>query len=360
MRLNPRSVAARIARKVAERPIASAAVAVLTVAVGVALFAWPDVMPVSALVVPVLMGGFILAPPVMHAIAGAVLVVLFAVGIDRIFDAMYVAEAGVVVATAAVAIGLALSRARLGVQGTMGESMLVDLRDRLAAHGRMPPLPRDWDAQVALRVGGRTSFAGDFVVSARTGSGQTFEIAVVDVSGKGQEAGTRALQLSGAFGGLLGSVAPGEFLPAANAYLLRQRWREGFATAVHVAIDLGTGEFAVRSAGHPPAIHFHAGSGRWETLDAEGGLLGVIENGTYQPVTGACAPGDALLLYTDGVVEAPRRDLTDGIDKLQGEAEWLVAQRGLREGAEVLIDAVVPPGGAAAADDRALVLVCRL
>lgn len=336
------------------------AVAVLAVAVTVALFMWPDAVPASALVVPVLVGGLVLAPPVMHAIAGAVLIVLFAVGIDRVFSAMYVAEAGVVIATAAIAIGLALSRARLGVQGTMGESMLVDLRDRLAAHGRMPPLPRDWDAQVALRVGGRTSFAGDFVVSARAGRGRTFEVAVVDVSGKGQEAGTRALQLSGAFGGLLGSVPHSDFLPAANAYLLRQRWREGFATAVHVALDLDTGRYVVRSAGHPPAIHFHAGSGRWETLDAEGGLLGVIEDGAYHPFEGACAPGDALLLYTDGVVEAPRRDLADGIDKLQGEAEWLVAQRGLREGAEALIDAVVPPSGVAAADDRALVLIRRL
>ena len=61
---------------------------------------------------------------------------------------------------------------------------------------------------------------------------------VVDVSGKGEGAGTRALLLSGAFGGLLGALPPGEFLPAANDYLLRQDWDEGFATAVHLSLDV--------------------------------------------------------------------------------------------------------------------------
>ena len=54
------------------------------------------------------------------------------------------------------------------------------------------------------------------------------------MSGKGVDAGTRALLLSGAFGGLLGALPSEEFLAASNDYLLRQGWDEGFATAVHV------------------------------------------------------------------------------------------------------------------------------
>jgi serine phosphatase RsbU (regulator of sigma subunit) len=65
-------------------------------------------------------------------------------------------------------------------------------------------------------------------------------------------------------------------------------------------------------------------------------------------------PGDALLLYTDGLVETPGRDLTDGIDKLQGEAERLIAN-GFRDGARKLIDAVAESDQ----DDRALVLIWR-
>ena len=41
---------------------------------------------------------------------------------------------------------------------------------------------------------------------------------------------------------------------AANDYLLRQEWEEGFATAVHLSLDLATGRFEVRTAGHPPAV----------------------------------------------------------------------------------------------------------
>ena len=61
-----------------------------------------------------------------------------------------------------------------------------------------------------LRPAGGSSFGGDFLVSSC--DGKTLEVALVDVAGKGVDAGTRALLLSGAFGGLLGSVPQGEFL----------------------------------------------------------------------------------------------------------------------------------------------------
>ena len=102
-------------------------------------------------------------------------------------------------------------------------------------------------------------FSGDFVVS--TTRGELLEVALVDVSGKGIDAGTRALLLSGAFGGLLGVVPVEEFLPSANRYIRRQDWDDDFATVVHVVIDMQTGEFDVRTAGHPPAIQFDAGRG---------------------------------------------------------------------------------------------------
>ena len=68
----------------------------------------------------------------------------------------------------------------------------------------LPSLPEGWGCESVLRPAGGVLFGGDFVVSAC--DGKTLEVAVVDVSGKGIDAGTRALLLSGAFGGLLGSV----------------------------------------------------------------------------------------------------------------------------------------------------------
>jgi serine phosphatase RsbU (regulator of sigma subunit) len=147
---------------------------------------------------------------------------------------------------------------------------------------------------------------------------------------------------------------PEDYLAAANAYLVGQDWEEGFATAVHLSIDLVTGAFGVASAGHPPAAHFDAGSGRWSLIEVNGPALGLVPGATFTRAQGLLRAGDALLLYTDGLVEVPGRDLSVGIDKLLGEAERLVP-RGFAGGGEVLVNRV----SAGSADDRGLVLVWR-
>ena len=96
---------------------------------------------------------------------------------------------------------------------------------------------------------GGSPFAGDFVVATTREDGTRLEVAVVDVSGKGEAAGTRALQLSGAMGGLLEALPPYRFLSSANDYLLQRDWDEGFATAVHLSLDLVTGDYELRTAG---------------------------------------------------------------------------------------------------------------
>jgi stage II sporulation SpoE-like protein len=248
---------------------------------------------------------------------------------------------------------VATSRARLGVQGTLGESMLVDLRDRLRTQGELPDLPTGWRAELSVLSAYGDQFSGDFVVTSRTDD--ILEIALVDVSGKGVGAGTRSLLLSGAFGGLLGSMPVERFLPAANSYLLRQHWDEGFATAAHAMINLRTGEFSVGSAGHPPAVRFNAGSGRWEVLEGEEGpVLGVTEGLGFPRLRGVLGRGDALLLYTDGVIEVRNRDLRDGIDRMLGTAERMISK-----GFEGMAAKMCAAARAGESDDRAAVLVWR-
>jgi serine phosphatase RsbU (regulator of sigma subunit) len=206
-----------------------------------------------------------------------------------------------------------------------------------------------------LRPAYGDSFSGDFLVATRSTDGRYLEAALVDVSGKGAAVGTRSLLLSGAFGGLLGATPSSDFLHVANQYLLRQRWPEGFATAVHLELDLQTGGYQIASAGHPPAAHFRAGSGRWQLVDSSPGpLLGVLDDGRYPRATGSLQRGDALLLYTDGVVEIPGRDLDLGIDRMLGQAERLV-RGGFAGGAERIVDSAL----AGETDDRALVLIWR-
>ena len=187
---------------------------------------------------------------------------------------------GIQVLMCLIVLAASLRRSRLGVAGAMGESMFVDLRDRILHQGGVPDLPPGWQAESALRSAGGTPFAGDFVVATLVAEDR-LELAVVDVSGKGEEAGTRALLLSGAFGGLLGALPADQFLPAANDYLLRQDWEEGFATAIHLSLDLRDGTFEVRSAGHPPAALRQAGTGRWSVLPSEGPILGLMPDAVF-------------------------------------------------------------------------------
>ena len=57
------------------------------------------------------------------------------------------------------------------------------------------------------------------------------------------------------------------------------------------------------------------------------------------PERGALRPGDALMLYTDGLVEVPGQDIDYGTDRLLGEADRLVAT-GFRAGATDLVRAL--------------------
>jgi hypothetical protein len=324
----------------------------VTLLIGVVLWTVPKDAPLTLIVIPLLIGSLRLGPRQLPWFVIFVLAVL-AIAIPQQLEINVRVTIGIVVIFTVGLIILLTSfrRSRLGVAGAQGESMLVDLRDRILRQGGIPDLPEGWYAASELRSAGGTPFAGDFVVAARVGD--RLDVVVVDVSGKGEGAGTRALLLSGALGGLLGALPPSEFLGAANDFLLRQEWEEGFATAVHLSLDLPTGRYAVRSAGHPPAALLNAGAGRWTLIDASGPVLGLIDDAAFDCVEGVMRRGDALLLYTDGLVETPTRDITLGIDRMLGMAERLL--RGEFEGgAARLIDAL-----GSRHDDRALLLVHR-
>ena len=311
-------------------------------------------MPPAFQVLPLLGGGLLLRRAAMRAlivvVAGCLAYDWFTLGPRIVRPGTLV----VVLVTAMVAYEFTRSHEETGLAGSSSDTFVVELRNRLQRQGELPRLPRGWQGEAVLSPAGGGPFAGDFVVSALTDDGRRLDLALVDVSGKGVQAGTRALLLSGALGGLLGSPRPEGFLTAANRYLDRQAWDEGFATAVHLVLDLVDGAFTVESAGHPPAALFDAGSGRWSLLDAEGVALGLLPEADYEPVKGRMEGGDALLLYTDGLVEVPGRDLSVGIDKLLGEAERLIP-RGFSGGGRLLVSRVATAG----TDDRGLVLLWR-
>jgi|GEM_PF-102637 len=380
------------------------ALGMVAVGFGMLTVAFPEAWTPAMLALPVLAGGLLMKLRGQLLLLVICIAVLAGVSWHRERAGVAFGSALAVFATAALVILTSRSRLRLGVQGTRGEAMLLDLRERLRAQGLVPRLPADWHVDMQIRSAGGQSFAGDFLIAAlsqpvfpgqrrpepaanpvgmpSTASaasasatptsadadftahpadpdeppthGQTLELSLVDVSGKGLAAGTRALLLSGAFGGLLGTVPSRDFLASANKYLLRQDWDEGFATAVHLVVELETGNYRFHSAGHPPIARLTAKTGRWSTEEAEGPLLGILDDAEFPATEGCLDRGDALLLFTDGLVERPGRDLDEGLDRLLGAAETRLTTS-FTGGADRLITEVASN----VKDDRALVVVWR-
>jgi len=153
------------------------------------------------------------------------------------------------------------------------------------------------------------AYGGDFIVADLAPDGAHLQMVLVDVCGGGAAAVPAALGFAGALESLISVVAPDDLLPAANAYLLRQPSDESIATAVHVEVDLRDGQYRIRSAGHPPALHWRTDPPdalTWRVDNARGTALGVTEQVDVTDSKGHLGPGDGLLFYTDGIVEARR------------------------------------------------------
>lgn len=245
------------------------------------------------------------------------------------------------------------SRQHSGLPQPVSEAMLADLRDRLRSQGTIPDLPPDWRFESAFASAHGGGYGGDFLITRLSTDRRQLELILVDVAGKGVPAAARALQFGGALGGLVGALPPQGVVGSANDFLYRQDSDETFATAVHVLVDLESGGYQLTNAGHPPVLVWSAHARHWVTDDVRGTALGVVERPDIKTSTGVLGPGQALLLYTDGVVESRTADLARGVAWLQREAEEAV-HAGF-EGAARRILENVESGD----DDRAVVVVQR-
>jgi sigma-B regulation protein RsbU (phosphoserine phosphatase) len=151
---------------------------------------------------------------------------------------------------------------------------------------------------------------------------------------------------------------PSDFLQSANDVVVGEIAPGKFITMVYVVIDPRTGAVAVAGAGHP-APRIVGADGNVSSLDARGLVLGVELGQSYEDVHGTLDVGDAVVLYTDGVLEARREGELYGHERLD---------RALAERASVapaqLAQAVLDDCRAFArgelADDCAVVVVRRV
>jgi sigma-B regulation protein RsbU (phosphoserine phosphatase) len=130
-------------------------------------------------------------------------------------------------------------------------------------------------------------------------------LAIGDASGKGLPA---ALMISNVQSSLRtaaifsGNDAAG-ILGAVNRQVYASSLSDRYATLFYGVIDVAARTLRYVNAGHnPPLILRRAGSIDW--LETGGAPVGLFPDWTYEEGTVQLHPGDLLLAYTDGVIEA--------------------------------------------------------
>jgi serine phosphatase RsbU (regulator of sigma subunit) len=187
-------------------------------------------------------------------------------------------------------------------------------------------------------------------------------IAIGDVSGKGVEAAATTALVRHVVRVAGRSAEHGLRIETVNQAILEDSPGEQFCTLAWAALEPADGDGVVTGrvacAGHPPPFVVRAGGGA-EMLAATGTLLGFFAEIESQSAPVRLAPGDALVLYTDGVTEAR---LPDGsLFGLEALGDALRRAAGapaadILEAIEQTLDRV----GAEARDDIAIVVASIL
>ena len=249
--------------------------------------------------------------------------------------------------------GLALDNARLfrersRIARTLQESLLPPM---------LPELP-GLDVAARFRAAGEgLEVGGDFYDLFETGDSD-WAVAIGDVCGKGTEAAAiTALARYTVRAAAMRQAGPSQILGLLNEALLRQRTDRRFCTVLYGRLSRnGSGHsFEFASGGHPLPLVLRAASEAGE-VGVPGTLLGIVSDPTLTNERVRLSPGDALVLYTDGVTDsaAPARilsgpELAAAVGPPAGLDADTIAER--------VLDAALSGTGAEPRDDIAILVL---
>jgi serine phosphatase RsbU (regulator of sigma subunit)/anti-sigma regulatory factor (Ser/Thr protein kinase) len=177
---------------------------------------------------------------------------------------------------------------------------------------------------------------------------QRLLLVVGDVAGRGEPAAI----VMGRLRTVIRSVADADLTPASlisalNRFLVEHE--DEMATCLCAILDQTTGEVRIANAGHPPLLHIDATGVAVYVGGATGLPLGVRPFTSYGEECFAIAPGETLVLFTDGLVERRGEPIDARLDLLAQRAQEAVA--GGDGWCDRLVDAMI---GARRDDDVAL------
>lgn len=203
-----------------------------------------------------------------------------------------------------------------------------------------PELP-GWRVGVHFAPAGRRSPSGGDLYDWVVLPDGDVHLAVVDAAGHGVRATKHAVALAHAIRALAVEGWPLDRIPTQAGAMLEQLDPEMMASAVVVRLTPSTGEVRLAAAGHPPPLHLYDG-GATQLLTTREPPLGAPDPDRARHVdTARLAPGEALLVYTDGLVDADR-DTAAGIAALQRLAPELTGS--VHERVAVLADTLTSAG----------------
>jgi serine phosphatase RsbU (regulator of sigma subunit)/DNA-binding NarL/FixJ family response regulator len=224
--------------------------------------------------------------------------------------------------------------------------------------------------QAARLIGGDLYDFIEFPSAPATAGATRIGVLIADVSGKGTPAAlfmahSRAVIRATALSQpptdpIGGQPSPALTFSQANDMIQRDNQTSHFVSAFYAILDTATGRLTYANAGHPRPLHWQSAIGHFHELAGRGMVLGVSAGVEYEERQINLAPGDLLILYTDGISEAVNIDL-----ELFGQARLLETVAAASSGSpQDVIDAILAAvqsfsGEAPQADDFTLVVVKR-
>jgi len=186
-------------------------------------------------------------------------------------------------------------------------------------------------------------------------------LALGDVSGKGMPASLMMMALHARVHVLAENPGNlGDFMARLNKATCANCPSNRFITFFFSVLDAASGDLRFANAGHNPPVLLRA-SGEAKMLEGGGPVLGVISVAPYSEQSARLAPGDLLVLYSDGVTEANNPDF----DEFGEERFVRVLSENRTRPARQIVEAVTAAlkeftAGAPQADDITLVVAKRV